>query len=180
MNFLAAIGKGITWVNTKIAMTAMLLIFPLIAIVCVEVFMRYFLGSPTKYAFDLSWMINGTLVFLGGAYAIADNVHVRADIFYNMLKKHWQLVIDIVLYPLFFFTAMAALVYSSYGLMVNAWTLGEVSRMTSWGPPLGPSRTVMFAAFVMVFLQGIVKFCGVLRVGYEMFKNRGKGGDAVS
>ena len=162
MNFLAAIGKGITLVNRKIAMAASLLIFPLVGIMCVEVFRRYFLGSPSIYAFDLQWMICGSMIFLGGAYCLAENVHVRADILYNMLKRRWQLIIDIVLYPVFFFTACAALTYSSWVLFYNAYTLGEASRMTSWGPVMWPSRLVLFTSFCMLSIQGVVKFITLL------------------
>jgi len=158
MNFLAKVGKGITFINTKIAVAASLLIFPLIALIVVEVFRRYFLNDPSVYAFDMQWMLCGTLVFLGGAYALAENVHVRADILYNMLGKRWQLLIDIVLYPVFFFSAMLALTYSSYTLFMNAWIFGEASRMTSWGPPMWPSRLILFIAFVMLTVQGVVKY----------------------
>jgi TRAP-type mannitol/chloroaromatic compound transport system permease small subunit len=162
MKFPAMIGKGITFLNAKIAFGASMLIFPLIAVIVVEVGMRYFVGSPTIYAFDLQWMLCGTLVFLGGAYALAENVHVRADILYNMLRKRWQILIDIVLYPVFFFSFMGVLTYASYGLLVNAWIHNEVSPMTFWRPVLWPSRLILFTAMVMLTVQGVVKYISLI------------------
>ena len=158
MNFLAKIGRGITYFNTKVAFVASLLIFPLIALIVIEVFRRYVLGNPSVFAFDLQWMICGTLVFFGGAYALADNVHVRADILYNMLRKRWQLLIDIVLYPLFFFPFLFVLIYALHGLLVNAWIWGEVSPVTAWRPVIWPSRLILLLAMSLLALQGVVKY----------------------
>ncbi|MCL2436855.1 MAG: TRAP transporter small permease subunit [Clostridiales bacterium] len=158
MNFPAKIGNALTFANKKIAQGASLLIFPLIAIIVVEVFLRYFMGSPSIYAFDLQWMVCGTLVFLGGAYALAENVHVRADILYNTLRKRWQLLIDVVLYPVFFFTTMIALCYVTWGLFQSAVEFNEVSPMTSWRPIVWPVRLILFISMAMLLVQGVIKY----------------------
>jgi len=158
MKFPAMIGRGITFFNTKLAFVASLLIFPLIALIVVEVFRRYFLGNPSTFAFDLQWMICGALVFFGGAYALADNVHVRADILYNMLKKPWQILIDIILYPVFFFAFMFVMTHSTWELLRNAWIHGEVSPYTTWRPALWPSRLILLISMALLTLQGVVKY----------------------
>ena len=170
MKFLATIGNGITKANTFIARVVSYLIYPIIFVIVIEVFFRYILKAPTPYTYDLSWMMYGTMIFLGGAYALADNVHVKADIIYNSLKRKAKLVIDVLCYPAFFFTTVAALIYSTYILMANAWAFNEISRMTSWGPPTGPVRTILFISFVILGLQGIVKFG-------ELIRDAVKGGD---
>jgi len=158
MKSLAMIGRGITFINTKIALAASMLIFPLILLIVVEVFRRYVLEDPSIFAFDLQWMICGAFVFLGGAYALADNVHVRADILYNMLRKRWQLVIDIILYPVFFFSFMFVMVWATFNIFERALYFGEVSPATAWRPILWPSRLILFISMVMLTLQGVVKF----------------------
>ena len=171
MNFLKLIAKIITKFNEIVAKAASYLIFPIIAVVCIEVFIRYVLKHPSPYSQDLIWMCYGTLIFLGGAYALAEDVHVKADIFYNMMKRPLQLLVNVVCYPLFFFTAMAAFLYSTRKLMMNAWIYAEISRVTSWGPPTAPVKTILFISFVMLTLQGIVKFI-------QMFKKQSEGGEA--
>ena len=158
MNFLVKIGNGITKVNTRIAKIASILIFPLIAVIIYEVFMRYIFNAPTIFSFDLQWMICGSMVFLGGAYALADNVHVRADILYNLLPKRVQATLDLVLYPVFFFSSTIAIAYAVWGGFRNAWVFQEASRATSWGPYTWPVRLVLFIAICMLIVQGIVKF----------------------
>ena len=157
MNFLKAIGNVITKFNWWVARIASFLIFPIIAFICFEVFMRYFLSKPTIYTYDLTWMAYGTLIFLGGAFALAYDVHVKADILYNMMNKWGKLIINVICYPAFFFTSMYAFLGASYILMMNAWKYSEISRYTSWGPPVAPIKTVLFISFVLLTAQGVVK-----------------------
>ena len=163
MKILTGIGHGITRTNFWIARVVSYLIYPIIAVIVLEVFFRYVLGNPTPYTYDPSWMMYAALIFLGGAYALADDVHVRADILYNMLKNRGKFIINVICYPLFFFTAMAAFLYSTYGQMINSWYFGEVSAVTSARPPMGPIRTVLFFSFIILTLQGLVKFAGIIK-----------------
>lgn len=174
MKFLKGIGFVITKFNHIVAKAASYLIFPIIGIIIFEVFCRYVLNSPTPYTYDLIWMMYGALIFLGGAYALDQDVHVKADILYNMMKWWGKTLINAICYPLFFFSSVIAFVYASYGLMVNAWIYKEISRFTLWGPPTAPIKTVMFIAFAMLLLQGIVKFIQLMKPPAKVVK----GGDA--
>ena len=169
MKFLEKVGNGITKLNNKVAFAASLLIFPLIFFLVIEVFFRYVLRSPSNYTYDLAWMTYAAFVFLGGGYALAKDVHVRADVFYVKLKKRGKAIMNMFCYPIFFFSSMWALLYSTYLLMSRAWTLSETSPFTSWNPHMGPIRTVFFICFVLLTLQGIVHFA-------SFFKDLKKGG----
>jgi TRAP-type mannitol/chloroaromatic compound transport system permease small subunit len=102
-------------------------------------------------------MAYGALIFLGGAFALAYDVHVKADILYNMMHKYLKLLINVICYPAFFFSSMYAFMISTYLMMKNAWMYGEISRYTSWGPPMAPINTVLFISFVLLTIQGVVK-----------------------
>jgi TRAP-type mannitol/chloroaromatic compound transport system permease small subunit len=49
------------------------------SVVRIEVFKRYILNAPTAWIFDFESMIYGALFMLAGAYALAQNAHVRGD-----------------------------------------------------------------------------------------------------
>ena len=78
-SFLHAIDGLSTWVGKIFAW----LIMVLMTVVCVEVFKRYILNAPTAWIFDLDNMLYGTLFMLCGAYALAQNAHVRGDFLYS-------------------------------------------------------------------------------------------------
>ncbi len=59
-------------------------------LVCGEVFKRYILNMPTAWIFDASNMLYGSPLHAGGAYALAQNAHVRGDFIYSSLKPRTQ------------------------------------------------------------------------------------------
>jgi TRAP-type mannitol/chloroaromatic compound transport system permease small subunit len=59
---------GIDAISTWVGKLAAWLIIALMAVVCVEVFKRYYLNAPSAWIFDGENMIYGTLFMLSGAY----------------------------------------------------------------------------------------------------------------
>ena len=96
-----------------------------------EVFVRYVLNSPTVWAFDMMVQMYGALFMMAGAYALAQDTHVRGDVFYRLLPVRWQAGIDFVLYILFFFPGMLALVWFGTEIASDSWRYKEVS----WNSP---------------------------------------------
>nr|WP_255647847.1 TRAP transporter small permease subunit [Ensifer sp. IC4062] len=140
------IGKAAAW-----------LIIGLMTLVCVEVFKRYILNMPTAWIFDASNMFYGTLFMLAGAYALAQNAHVRGDFLYSSLKPRTQAALDLLLYILFFLPGVAALVYAGYDYAALSWRIGEHSTVTAEGPPIYHFKTVIPIAGALVMLQGLAE-----------------------
>ena len=74
-----------------------------------EVFVRYVLNSPTVWAFDMMVQMYGALFLMAGAYTLAQDAHVRGDVFYRLFPVRWQARVDLLLYIIFFFPGMMAL-----------------------------------------------------------------------
>jgi TRAP-type mannitol/chloroaromatic compound transport system permease small subunit len=68
-----------------------------------EVVVRYWFRQPTSWAFDLSYMMYGTLFMMGGAYTLSRDAHVRADFVYRLWKPRTQALVEVILYFFFFF-----------------------------------------------------------------------------
>src|SRR3954469_25173907 len=117
--FLHTIDGISTWVGKAAAW----LIIALMTVVCVEVFKRYILNSPTAWIFDLDNMLYGTLFMLAGAYTLAQNAHVRGDFLYSSMRPRMQATLDIILYGLFFLPGIAALIYAGYDYAGHAWRI---------------------------------------------------------
>ena len=79
--------------------------------VAYEVFVRYVLNAPTVWVFDMMVQMYGALFLMAGPYALAQDTHVRADVIYRLLPVRWQARLDLMLYILFFFPGMFALVW---------------------------------------------------------------------
>src|ERR687895_401363 len=79
-----------------------------------EVFVRYVLNEPTSWAFDFSYIMYGALFYMAGAYTLSRGGHVRADMFYRLWRPRTQGTVELVLYILFFFPGVTALVISGW------------------------------------------------------------------
>jgi TRAP-type mannitol/chloroaromatic compound transport system permease small subunit len=152
-SFLHAIDGISTWVGKAAAW----LIVVLMSIVCIEVVKRYILNAPTAWIFDLDNMLYGTLFMLCGAYALAQNAHVRGDFLYSSMRPRTQASLDLVLYIVFFIPGIAALIYSGYVFGKESWLINEHSTVTADGPPVYQFKAMIPVAGMLVMLQGLAE-----------------------
>ena len=144
-------------VNTIVGKAAGWLILVLTLAISYEVFSRYALGKPTEWAFDVSYILYGALFLLAGPYALARNGHVRGDFLYRLWPPRRQAGMDLLLYVLFFFPGILALVYAGYNFAAFSWLLREHSSNSPNGPPLYHFKSLIPIVGVMMVVQGLVE-----------------------
>jgi TRAP-type mannitol/chloroaromatic compound transport system permease small subunit len=149
--------KVIDSVSTWIGIPFSWLIIPLMLITCYDVTARYFFSAPTQWAYDYTYMMYGTMFMLVGAYTLAQNNHVRGDVFYRLLPVRVQAALDIILYIVFFFPGIISLVVAGYYFAEMSWRFGERSMMTPGGPPIYHFKAVIPIAGFFTVLQGIAE-----------------------
>lgn len=152
-SFLHTIDAISTWIGKLAAW----LIVGLMLLVCAEVFKRYIMNMPTAWIFDASNMFYGTLFMMCGAYTLAQNAHVRGDFLYSSMKPRTQATLDLILYLVFFFPGILALIYAGYFYAADSWRIGEHSNVTADGPPVYHFKTVIPIAGALVMLQGFAE-----------------------
>lgn len=122
-----------------------------------EVVVRRLLGAPTAWAFDVSYIMYGTLFMMGGAYTLSRNGHVRGDFIYRLWRPRTQAVVEFVLYFLFFFPGVIALIFVGSKYAARSWSYGEVSVNSPAGVPIFQFKTIIAAAGILLFIQGIAQ-----------------------
>lgn len=122
-----------------------------------EVFVRRLLGAPTSWAFDVSYIMYGTLFMMGGAYTLSRNGHVRGDFIYRLWKPRTQAIVEFVLYFLFFFPGIIALIFTGWKYSARSWSYGEVSVNSPAGVPIFQFKTIIVAAGILLFIQGVAQ-----------------------
>ena len=151
--FLHTIDRISTWIGKASAW----LIVVLMMVVCVEVFKRYVLRAPTAWIFDAENMLYGTAFMLAGAYALAQNAHVRGDFLYGSMRPRTQASLDLFLYILFFIPGILALIYAGYYFALQSWQINEHSSITADGPPLYYFKFMIPVAGALVMLQAVAE-----------------------
>ncbi|GMQ90079.1 MAG: TRAP transporter small permease subunit [Gammaproteobacteria bacterium] len=151
----AWVGKGFAWSILVLTLG-----------VTYEVFVRKALRDPTVWAFDISYLMYGALFMMAGAYTLSRNGHVRADVIYRLWPQRVQAILELILYFLFFFPGMAALIYAGIDYAGESWSyrpygpaghVGEISINSPAGVPVSPLKTILPVAAAFLALQGIAE-----------------------
>lgn len=122
-----------------------------------EVLVRYGFNAPTSWAFDMSYIAYGTLFMMGGAYTLSRGGHVRGDFIYRLWQPRTQAKIEFVLYFLFFFPGVIALIVSGWKYAERSWRYLEVSVNSPAGIPVFQFKTIIVVAGVLLLIQGIAQ-----------------------
>jgi TRAP-type mannitol/chloroaromatic compound transport system permease small subunit len=148
-----------------------LLSIPLFLAVGYEVTARYLFNAPTVWAFDVTYMLYGTLFMLGTAYALHKGAHIRADFFWEGFSPRTKGIIDSVAYVVFFFPSLAMLCYISLHEAQYAYLINEQSDQSPWRPVLWPFKAVVPLACLLLLIQGVselLKSLYMARTGIEL------------
>ncbi len=160
--FLYFIDRLSAWVGKSFAWCILILTFA----TSYEVFVRYVLRAPTSWAFDISYIMYGTLFMMAGGYALSRNAHVRGDFVYRLWPPRIQAGIELVLYFIFFFPGVLALVYAGINYAAESWNylpygptgpMGEISINSPAGVPVFPLKTILPVASFILLLQGVAE-----------------------
>lgn len=143
------------WVGKAFAWSILVMTFG----VGYEVFVRYLLRSPTTWSFDISYMMYGTLFMMAGAYTLSRNGHVRGDFIYRLWPPRTQATVEFILYFLFFFPGVLALIVAGWDYAERSWRYGEVSVMSPANVPIFHFKTIIPAAGLLLLIQGSAQVC---------------------
>ena len=153
LNLVHAIEGLSQWVGKAFGWCIMILTFA----VSYEVFVRYVLNAPTVWAFDVMVQMYGALFLMSGAYALAQDGHVRGDVLYRLFPVRWQARVDFVLYILFFFPGILALFWYGWEIAADSWRYKEVS----WNSPARIQiyffKTLIPVAGALLMIQGLAE-----------------------
>ena len=123
----------------------------------------FFLADSGAWAYDISYIMYGTLFMMAGAYTLSRGGHVRGDVFYHRWKPRTQARVELVLYVLFFFPAMAALVFAGWDFAAKSISYnsgyGEVSSFSPNNVPIWQFKLIIPAAGLLLFIQGLAQVC---------------------
>ena len=158
LRFIQIIDRISSWAGKAFAWCIVMMTF----VIGYEVFVRYALNEPTSFAYDLSYMMFGTLFMMAGAYTLSRDGHVRGDVFYRLWKPANQAKVELVLYFLFFFPGIMALVFAGFDYAQASWRYQEVSSASPADVPIFQLKMVIPAAASLLFLQGIAQVCRCL------------------
>lgn len=134
------------------------LVYPLVGGVAYEVIARYLFNAPTVWAYDMTYMLYGSIFMLGAAYTLLKKGHIRTDMLYNNWSPRRQAKIDAIMYLILFFPGMILYFWASLDYAVHSWVTNEKAGNSPWMPIVYPFKTVIPVTAVMLIIQGVSEF----------------------
>ncbi|MEP3778489.1 MULTISPECIES: TRAP transporter small permease subunit [Rhodobacterales] len=153
LNIIDAIAEGL-------AACGRFVIFVLIIAMLYEVVARYGFGAPTLWAFDISYMLNGSIFLLGAAYALRSDVHVRIDFLSQRLPMRVQQLLNGIVFLFIMMPITSIFAFVAGKKALKAFTSGEVEAVSPWAPVVWPFYSIIaigLAAFALQFLGEAIK-----------------------
>jgi TRAP-type mannitol/chloroaromatic compound transport system permease small subunit len=131
------------------------LVVPLMGGLVYEVFSRYVFHAPTIWAYDLTYMLYGSLFMLGAAYTLYRGGHIRTDFLYRSWSARQQGLADALLYLLFYFPGMIFFLIAGWDYAHRSWITAETAAASPWRPPVYPFKTVLPVTAILLLVQGV-------------------------
>ena len=135
------------------------LILPLGLIMLGDIIIREIRGYPTIWAWEMAYMLCGSIFMLGAAYILRMGGHIRIDFLHERFSPRTKAIIELLFYVFIFFPLIAVGVKYGIGYAAWSWSIGELAPSpSSWNQPLYPFKTVLPLAFLLLGIQGVVEF----------------------
>jgi len=151
--FITFVDRISAWVGKAFAWCIIIMTL----VVSYEVFVRYLLRQPTGWAYDVNYILYGTLFMMAGAYTLSRDGHVRADVFYRLWRPRTQASVDLVLYIIFFFPGITALMVAGWRYAERSLRYLEVSVFSPANVPVFQFKLIIVIAGALMFLQGLAQ-----------------------
>jgi TRAP-type mannitol/chloroaromatic compound transport system permease small subunit len=124
------------------------IVIPLMLVVIYEVFQRHILNAPTRWGYDVLWMLAFTLLRKG---------HIRIDIVYGVLSEKAKLIYDIINTLVIILPPTVLLTWAGIVFAGEAWSSGEKLSTSNWFFPAGPSKSLIPIGFFLLALQCVAE-----------------------
>lgn len=138
------VGKGVAWVTLG-----------LVAVVFVDVVMRYAFKTSYVFTQELEWHLFAFIFLIGAGYTLFHDGHVRVDILYQRLNAKGRAWVNLLGVVLFLIPGCIMVVLTSWKFVANSWAIMEGSPDPGGIPFRFVVKGCIPVGFVLLLLQGI-------------------------
>jgi TRAP-type mannitol/chloroaromatic compound transport system permease small subunit len=130
-----------------------------------------------RYGFSTGWIalqesvmyLHAMVFMLGAAYTLADDGHVRVDIFYRRCSVRCKAIINIIGTLLLLYPTCIFILSMSWDYVMTSWRLLESSKEAGGLPLVFLLKSLIPTFCVLLMLQGLAE---ILRHTQQLSTNR--------
>ena len=172
------LSRGIDTLMEWVGGLSMLLVTLLLGVGIYNVVVRY-IGRLTRQnlasntLLEAQWYLFSVIFFLGFAFILKRNTHVRVDFLYQNFGPKTRAWVNLFGTLVFLLPFCVLGIYVTYEPVLRSWGLRPNGTWGAWelspdagGLPRAPLKSLIIVAFVLLILQGvsdIIKHVAVLR-----------------
>lgn len=123
---MSALRGGIESLIDVVGRATLWVALAMIALVAVNVLLRYAFSFGSVWAQELEWHLLAALILLGMSYALQRGENVRVDLFYAGFSARKKFIVDVVSTLLILVIALI-FIKLSLAYVAQAWSIGEKS-----------------------------------------------------
>jgi len=138
-----------------------------------EVVCRFGFNTPNIWAFDIAYMFAGTLFFVGAAYTLRENAHVRIDFLSSRFPAKVEFWIHTLFMGILLLPILGVITAGVAGKAWNAFVTQQTDYTSPWAPLMWPFYSGIGVGLVMLWLLALA---GLV----ERIVLRCRGSDAVA
>lgn len=138
------VGRSAAWVTSI-----------LIAVVFVDVVMRYVFNTSFVFTQELEWHLFAFIFLMGAGATLLKDGHVRVDIFYQRFGPKGQAWINMMGVILFLIPGCYVIIITSWKFAYNSFSILEGSADPGGIPFRFIVKSCIPAGFILVLSQGI-------------------------
>jgi TRAP-type mannitol/chloroaromatic compound transport system permease small subunit len=140
----------------RVGLFAMYLIFLMIAVLLFDAITRNVLFLPQHWCVEFAQFTLAAYYFLGGAFTMKNDDHVRMDLVYSHLSERGRARMDMVTIGCMLFFLVVLLIGSISSLEYAIQT--NERRFSIWNPSMIPIKALMVGCIVLMILQTVSLF----------------------
>ena len=153
----------IEWYTRLFGYIGAFIILVLVVAMVYEVLARYFFSAPTKWAFEMAYMLMGTSFMFGIAYCMQMGRHIRVDFVYDHVSVRTRQIIDLAGF-VFLMPMLLWLTWGVWEYFEDAYRAGETSGESAWNPIIWPFKFSLVVGVVLLLMQSAVQIVKAIMV----------------
>jgi TRAP-type mannitol/chloroaromatic compound transport system permease small subunit len=125
----------------------------LVLLVSADALIRYFFNISYSWVIELEWHLFSLIFLLGFGFALAEDRHVRVDIFYNKWSHSTRELINVIGHLIFLIPWAILILITTWKFVQNSFLIGEGSPNPDGLPFRFIVKSAIMIGFVALLLQ---------------------------
>lgn len=143
------------WIGSFIVTSA---VFLFILVIFSNVIMRYVFNTSFVFMSELEWHVFAFIFLMGAGFTLLHDGHVRVDIFYSMVDRKKQALINLLGVLFFLIPSCYVVLRTSIPWVIVAYEVGEVSIDPGGIPARFLLKATLPMGYFLMLIQGLSLF----------------------